>query len=592
MNSYPGQRRGRALGGKKTQERTTAGNTWNEQEDALFGPLPSSDSRPTANSHSNSNSRPSCPMHADSSSGGMNRDRGSHDASSTNSGLRMRKLGSEGSKKLSALTGQASSKISGILSQAKKSAAAAANHVDNNIQRARNSANSYDNRGYQTETDADAGGQQPQFQSQQQQSRRNQSTRPQHKKDAKAGPRSTSIPVSAKKSTSSNTNTSESPPSPSSFSFSFNTPADRNQNVSRMVQNVALSQIPMRCTHCHSLPLMFQMHPFFGSQRICSNHAPSSVPRCCACDRFQPMNQPFDRIGTSSALICRACARTAILDDIAATNIYKDVLTFLSSQGLDMYDGKMERIPIKLVSEDTLNQRSVGMDCGTMERKRGLCYWSEQHLGLPNVVGAARDMLRRRNHNNNESEEARRNYMAGIRHVRIEGILCLKGLPHNLMASILAHEATHAWFGLNPLRRDGVVGEGMSFGRVRRIDQTVEEGTCQLVAHLYLQYIMALDKYYRGKKDGKKRFQNILGGGGGEGPTNAKLNQYFKWSIENHSSPVYGGGFKKAVTAYQQTLENGGSLKDLFEYISIHRTFPPTATATGTETVRCTPCHN
>ena len=132
------------------------------------------------------------------------------------------------------------------------------------------------------------------------------------------------------------------------------------------------------------------------------------------------------------------------------------------------------------------------------------------------------------------------------------------------MASILAHEATHAWLAFDPIRRDGVIGETTSFGQVRRIDQTVEEGLCQLVSHLFLQQLMVDDR----KENFLDRLKN-------DGPSDVKLNQYFKWSIENHSSEVYGGGFKKAAQAYTQTIETGGTLKDLFQYISIHRDFPP-----------------
>jgi hypothetical protein len=133
------------------------------------------------------------------------------------------------------------------------------------------------------------------------------------------------------------------------------------------------------------------------------------------------------------------------------------------------------------------------------------------------------------------------------------------------MASILAHESTHAWLGLNPIRRDGVIGEDTSFGTIRSIDQTVEEGICQLIAYLYLQYIIS-------NEDGSEtdRMFNISGE-----LTDSKLNQYFVWSIENHASPIYGDGFHKALSAYNYICEQGGGLKDLMHYIVIHRNFPP-----------------
>ncbi|GFH52956.1 hypothetical protein CTEN210_09432 [Chaetoceros tenuissimus] len=354
---------------------------------------------------------------------------------------------------------------------------------------------------------------------------------------------------------------------------SFNTP-----DFSRMVENVLVSQVPMPCLHCNAIPLMFQAHPFFGpTQRICSSHDSNSITRCVSCYRFEPRDRRFQRIGTSNAKICTACARTAILDDHAAKLLYENVLSFLDSEGLDLFDGKMLNIPIHLADEISMNLQSSSIVCNANEQKRGLTIWSEQHIGLPDVRGIASSAFRRvvdgrrkgNENTNSESstsngDEVRRNVWAGMRQVSVNKILCLKGLPRNLMASILAHEATHAWLAFDPIRRDGVVGERTSFGQVRRIDQTVEEGLCQLVSHLYLQQLMVDDR--------KEKFLDRLKN---DGPSDVKLNQYYKWSIENHPSEVYGGGFKKAAQAYTQTIETGGTLKDLFQYISIHRDFPP-----------------
>eukprot|EP00554_Chaetoceros_debilis_P012073 CAMPEP_0194119208 /NCGR_PEP_ID=MMETSP0150-20130528/38405_1 /TAXON_ID=122233 /ORGANISM="Chaetoceros debilis, Strain MM31A-1" /LENGTH=523 /DNA_ID=CAMNT_0038810831 /DNA_START=93 /DNA_END=1661 /DNA_ORIENTATION=+ len=332
--------------------------------------------------------------------------------------------------------------------------------------------------------------------------------------------------------------------------FSFNTSKESTENVSRNVRNVLLSQVPMRCLHCHSIPMMYQTHPFFGgAQRICSTHPIESVIRCASCFRWEPKTKPYQRIGTSSALVCDVCARTAILDDNAATLIYMDVLSFLESLGLDMYDGKMKRIPIRLESEKTMSDKTVVAGGGVLEHQRGVCMWSEQLFAIPNVVGALTDTFRRRrtngkqNDNDGDEDKIRRNHMAGIRHVKVNFILCLKGLPRTVMASVIAHEAIHAWLGLNPIRRDGVAGEGLSMlGSIRRIDQTCEEGVCQLASHLYLQHIMSLHDAAP-RKDGTRSgiFKSL-----GQGPSGKKMIRYYKWSIENHPSPVYGGGFKLA----------------------------------------------
>jgi hypothetical protein len=356
-----------------------------------------------------------------------------------------------------------------------------------------------------------------------------------------------------------------------------NTNSDENRrNMSRFIQNTLVSQIPMRCTHCNSIPLMFHAHPFFGAtERICSTHSLQSVTRCVSCCRFEPKNHPFTQIGTSSAKICSACARTAILDDIAARELYENVLSFMETQGLDMFQGKMLNIPVYLVDENGMNMQSSTIGCNSNEQKRGLTIWSEQHVPIPDIAGIARSAssailgivaTRKQDRNivdGRNENLVRRNIWNGVRSVSVQKILCLKGLPSNLMSSILAHEATHAWLAFCPIRRDGVIGEETTFGQVRRIDQMVEEGLCQLVAHLYLQHLMADD-----------RKEGLLEGFRSDCPSDAKLNQYYKWSIENHASPIYGHGFKMAAQAYSQTVQSGGSLKDLFEYVSMHRDFP------------------
>jgi len=348
-------------------------------------------------------------------------------------------------------------------------------------------------------------------------------------------------------------------------------------NIGRVVQNALVSQIPLRCAHCHSIPMMYQTHPFFGPvERICSTHPLNRIVRCVSCQRFQPKNTLFAQIGTSSARICPICARTAILHNEAAKDLYKDILVFMEeTNGLEVFDD-MHHIPILLVNEDALNGNSSSIGCDANEQKRGLCVWSEQHFGLPvnpmDVVGAARGMFQHWSGNhaaihrgNSKTSDHLRNTRAGWRKVTIQSIYVLKGLPRNLMASILAHESMHAWLGLHPIRRDGVVGEDTSFGTVRRIEPIIEEGICQLVAYLYLQHIISNEE----STESDRTFFFS-----GE-PTDSKLNQYFLWAIENHSSPVYGEGFHKAFSAYRHICEQGGGLKDLMTYIVIHRDFPP-----------------
>jgi len=131
----------------------------------------------------------------------------------------------------------------------------------------------------------------------------------------------------------------------------------------------------------------------------------------------------------------------------------------------------------------------------------------------------------------------------------VTAVLCLRGLPRDLAASILAHEGTHAWFKLHP-----------RFNPDRNMPLQVEEGCCQLVAYQYLSHLDECD----GSADERDY------GDDGE-PTDRKLRQYFRNSIEVDTSEIYGEGFRLAAAAYARV----GSVVSLLEYVSENLSFPP-----------------
>lgn len=354
------------------------------------------------------------------------------------------------------------------------------------------------------------------------------------------------------------------------------------QTIVRTLKNAVVSQVPLPCAYCNSIPLMYQCHPFWGpGQRICSTHDIKNIPKCLSCHKFQSKTQRFHEIGTSGSLICSSCAKTAILDNIAAKEVFNEVLFFFQSYGLNMFNGTMHRIPIHLCTPLEMKKNFNNFKGDNSADQYGVCCWTEIHsplgaaVGLIGAAGAAaargiQNIVRERNNNQKDSFEqsgnesfayhstTHRNPFGGGRYVSISQIAALKGLPRIYLGNILAHEATHAWLALNPSRKEGVIGENVSFGVVRRLPLVVEEGTCQLLSHLYLDSILCKHN------DCKSLASDEI-----------SIIQYNIWGIENHGIYEYGEGYKQAARAYNNILEQGGNLQEMLEYISMHKSFPP-----------------
>lgn len=112
----------------------------------------------------------------------------------------------------------------------------------------------------------------------------------------------------------------------------------------------------------------------------------------------------------------------------------------------------------------------------------------------------------------------------------------MSGLPRDLTASILAHEAIHAWLKLHP-------NFTTMLERTGGIDKQAEEGVCQLVAHLFIGYI---NRQNEGRESG------VVGQIKGEELSDKELRKFFLFSIESDKSEVYGEGFRKAAALYAQ----------------------------------------
>jgi len=335
--------------------------------------------------------------------------------------------------------------------------------------------------------------------------------------------------------------------------------------TSKSIRNGLLSQIPLQCIHCGSIPGLYKTHPFFGPRpRVCASHDESTVNRCEACQRYLSPQQVTSSFNNSNneRILCRECQTSTITTSEEVQSLYLQVLQFLSTcYSLNLFS--MPSIPIHLVDYDAMNPKDASFQHPHLDggKARGMCFWYQSNLlfGTVPTVDIGKmltntfQQIRKKNKKAPSTSTmallpGASRHATAARNVSITAIFVLKGLPASLTGAILAHEAIHAWLALNPMRSNQRNGRSNA-----RIPSQIEEGCCQLASHLYLQSILK---------------KNV--------PTKEKeLNQYFSWEIETHTSEIYGDGFRKVAQAYQQICKNGGGFCTLLEYVSVHLNLPP-----------------
>jgi len=312
----------------------------------------------------------------------------------------------------------------------------------------------------------------------------------------------------------------------------------------------------LKCTVCHCViegdsngRVSYIKHPFF-QEVMCPSH--TNQRKCTGCHRVEPLGagNRFADLGDANRCVCYSCCRTVIVDSNDAKPLWNKVIGFFSEKlHLPIFDS-MESIPVLIVPHEALNsqlQQSHYQGSPQMFT-RGLCLTEHQigwNLMLPSLTfdRSSGSFLpsdaQSRGHTYFEIPKASK----ANPQTSVTAILCLSGLPADLTASILAHEATHAWIKLHP-----------SFNPSMPIPLQVEEGVCQLVAMLFLT-------------DGLEEASKVNEGDGG--PSDEKLRQYFKFSIETDTSEVYGEGYRKAAKAYAHI-----GIEALLSHIVTYREFP------------------
>uniref|UniRef100_A0ACD5W834 Uncharacterized protein n=2 Tax=Avena sativa TaxID=4498 RepID=A0ACD5W834_AVESA len=301
----------------------------------------------------------------------------------------------------------------------------------------------------------------------------------------------------------------------------------------------------------------YRSHPFW-MQRYCPSHDNDGTPRCCSCERMEPMDVKYITLEDGRKL-CLECLYSSIMDTNECQPVYIDIQEFY--EGLNM---KIEQqIPLLLVERQALNEAREAEKMGHhLPETRGLCLSEEQIVRMilrRPIIGPGNKII---DISTGPYKLARR--------CEVTAILVLYGLPGLLTGYILAHEMMHAY-----LRLKGY----------RIISPEVEEGICQVLAHLWLESEIisgssssiattsaavavaaeaeaaaaatATSSESSSEKKGEKTdFEK-------------KLGEFFKRQIETEPSAIYGDGFRAGMKAVERY-----GLRGTLDQIKRTGTFP------------------
>jgi hypothetical protein len=285
---------------------------------------------------------------------------------------------------------------------------------------------------------------------------------------------------------------------------------------------------------------------------MCPHHARNMTRRCTGCHRFEPENEPFADLNDLGRCVCLSCCRTVIVDSSDAQPLWGEVVDFFEKLNMPIWKDFRE-VPILVVGYNALNdQMSNSVHGGSSQiMTRGLCL-TEHESGTKFRMSRQKFSKSDMSFKTSDVEDRGFTYFQvpdaskSNPDASVTAILCLSGLPKDLAASVLAHEATHAWIKLHP-----------QYNINSPIPPQVEEGCAQLIALLFLN-------------DGLPPPAELMNTDG-SGPSDAKLRQYFKFSIETDDHEIYGTGYRLAAMAYSAI-----GIEALMSHIVLYQEFPQT----------------
>ncbi|XP_019176353.1 PREDICTED: protein DA1-related 1-like [Ipomoea nil] len=297
----------------------------------------------------------------------------------------------------------------------------------------------------------------------------------------------------------------------------------------------------------------YRAHPFW-LQKYCPSHEQDGTPRCCSCERMEPVDTRYLVLDDGRKL-CLECLDSSIMDTHECQPLYLEIQDFY--EGLNM---KVEQqIPLLLVERQALNEAMEGEKNGHhhMPETRGLCLSEEQTVST---------ILRRPRIGGNRITDMFTEPYRLIRRCEVTAILILYGLPRLLTGSILAHEMMHAY-----LRLKGYPN----------LSPEIEEGICQVLAHMWLdsEIIAGSGSSSTASTSSSSSSATSPSSSSSSSTTSSKkgtrsqfekkLGEFFKHQIESDTSVAYGDGFRegnKAVLKY--------GLRSTLDHIRLTGSFP------------------
>ncbi|KAG2327279.1 hypothetical protein Bca52824_010007 [Brassica carinata] len=278
----------------------------------------------------------------------------------------------------------------------------------------------------------------------------------------------------------------------------------------------------------------YNHHPFW-EERYCPAHDSDGTPKCCSCERLEPMGMNYVKLDDRRC-ICLECRESAVMDSYEVQPLHFEIREFF--EGLNM---KIEKeFPFLLVEKQALNkaEEEEKIDYQYEVVTRGICLSEAQTI----TSVSKRPRLGQHNQLIDMVTETQR----VVSDCEVTAILILYGLPRVMTGYILAHEMMHAYLRLNGYRN---------------LNTIIEEGICQVLGHMWLESqtyspidateAVASSSHTPAATPSKKGVCSDF---------EKKLVDFCKNQIETDESPVYGVGFRKVnkmVTnsSLQETLK-------------------------------------